>query len=90
MSHPMQNDFTYMIPFVIGQDQSQTMIETGFVGLYLQKINSERTDITGEVFDLFYGPTFLHIYNDVILSAMTSQITGVSIVCSTFCSDTDQ
>ena len=84
MSHPTQNDFTYMIPSVIGQDQSQTMIETGSVGLYLQKIHSERTDITGEVSDFFYGSTFLHIYNDVILSAMTSQITGVSIVCSTF------
>ena len=29
-------------------------------------------------------------YSDAIMSAMTSQITGVSIVCSTFCSDADQ
>ena len=28
--------------------------------------------------------------NDVIMSAMASQITGVSIVCSTVCSETDQ
>ena len=27
---------------------------------------------------------------DVIMGAMASQITGVSIVCSNFCSDTDQ
>ena len=32
---------------------------------------------------------FIH-YNDVIMSAMTSQITGVSIVCSTLGSNTDQ
>ena len=29
-------------------------------------------------------------YSDVIMSAMASQITGVSIVCSAFCSGTDQ
>ena len=29
-------------------------------------------------------------YNDVIMSAVASQITGVSIVYSTFCSDADQ
>ena len=29
-------------------------------------------------------------YNDVIMSAMVSQITGVSIVCSTVCSGADQ
>ena len=34
------------------------------------------------------GPIF-H-YNDVIMSAMASQITGVSIVCSIFCSGADQ
>ena len=28
-------------------------------------------------------------YSDVIMSVMASQITGVSIVCSTICSDTD-
>ena len=32
---------------------------------------------------------FLH-YSDVIMSAMTSQITGVPIVCSTVCSGADQ
>ena len=29
-------------------------------------------------------------YSDVIMSAMTSQITGISIVCSTVCSGADQ
>ena len=29
-------------------------------------------------------------YSDVMMSAMTSQITGVSIVCSTVCADADQ
>ena len=29
-------------------------------------------------------------YNDIIMSAMASQITGVSIVCSTVCSGADQ
>ena len=31
-----------------------------------------------------------HNYSDVIMSAMTSQITSFSIVCWTICSDTDQ
>ena len=29
-------------------------------------------------------------YSDVIMSTMASQITGVSIICSTVCSGTDQ
>ena len=32
---------------------------------------------------------FLSHYNDVIMSTMASQITSVSIVCTTFCSGTD-
>ena len=32
---------------------------------------------------------FPYIYNDVIIGKMLSQITGVSIVCSTVCSDAD-
>ena len=33
---------------------------------------------------------YLNHYNDVIMSAMASQNTGVSIVCSTVCSGADQ
>ena len=38
---------------------------------------------------LWYHICLLH-YSDVIMSAMPSQITGVSIVCSTICWGTDQ
>ena len=38
---------------------------------------------------LNFSRTFAH-YNDVITSAMASQITGVSLVCPTVCSGTDQ
>ena len=34
--------------------------------------------------------TLTHHYSDVIMSAMTSQITSISIVCSTICSGTNQ
>ena len=37
--------------------------------------------------ELFRRPTH---YSDIIMSAMASQITSVSFVCSTFCSSTDQ
>ena len=37
--------------------------------------------------ELFRRPTH---YSDIIMSAMASQITSVSSVCSTFCSSTDQ
>ena len=41
--------------------------------------------------DFFLGMIFFHyIYSDIILSAMASQITGISIVCSTVCSCADQ
>ena len=39
------------------------------------------------------GPIYMYIYinySDVITTTMASQITGVSIVCSTVCSGTDQ
>ena len=42
-----------------------------------------------KVTQVFVKVTWVH-YNDVIMSAMTSQITGVSMVCSTVCSDADQ
>ena len=50
------------------------------------------------VFSLFAVPHVLHIpapnfvihYGDVIMSTLASQITGVSMVCSTVCSGADQ
>ena len=35
-------------------------------------------------------PSRMSYYNDVIMGAMASQITGLTIVCSTVCSDADQ
>ena len=56
---------------------------------YFQKCT--RTCFRRKTFITTFRSLFVLIhYNDVIMSAMASQITGISIVCSTVCSDADQ
>ena len=54
------------------------------------KINPQHSQHCTPCVALIWPKMRLHHYSDVIMSTMVSQITGVSMVCSTVCSDANQ
>ena len=84
----MQDNYVYIITYFFTQVKMYIVQWNIYVVMYL---HGHRTlpNLTSHVFDLTAHHKFMY-YSDVIMSAMASHITTVSIISSTVCSGADQ